>query len=156
MKVAAQNLSIIERKETRIFSSYVLLLVKNDVKKTVVDSLRIFVPFQNIHMLSYDIFNGEVFVAYESNGTNRITRGTTVTLLRYDLKENKFALNDIVTFAKGANPRIRGITFSIDKNHLKLTNKKQKIKIVYDLLLNLKYLNLVKNVIKDSTIAQVP
>jgi hypothetical protein len=90
MKAAAQNQSITVRKETKGFTSYVLLLEQEYANNKILnDSLRIFVPFQNVEKLEYSIENGELFVVYESNGTNRITRGTTVTILRYGLKEGK-------------------------------------------------------------------
>jgi hypothetical protein len=148
MKAAAQNQSVTVRKETKVFTSYVLLLEQENANtKILKDSLRIFVPFQDIEELEYSIVNGELFVVYESNGTSRITRGTTVTILRYGLKESSFVLDDSITIAKGANPAIRAVSFSIDKNFLKLTNKNQQIKM-YDISSQRKYLELANDIIK--------
>lgn len=149
MEASAQTHFITVRKETNVFTSYVLLLSeKHSEKKDFTDSLKIFVPFQDIQMLDYSIVDEELFVVYESNGTNRITRGTTVTLLRYGLKRNNFTLHDSVMIFKGANPGIRNMDFSIDNHLVKLTKKNQVVK-EYDMSSAQKYLNLAKDIIRD-------
>jgi hypothetical protein len=151
VKVFAQNQSVKVRKETNFFTSYVLLLEQGDTQnKVVTDSLKIFIPFQDIQMLDFSVVNDELFVIYESNGTNRTTRGVTFTLLRYNLKEKRIILNDSMTIAKGANPEIRATNFSIYSSRLKVTNKKQQIK-EYDISSSQKYLNLANDIIKDFT-----
>lgn len=148
MQVTAQNQSVTVKREGNVFTSYLLLLEQGGINEKIVkDSLRISVPFQNIDELKYSTVNEELFVVYESNGTNRTTRGTTVTIMRYELKENSFVLDDKVTIAKGANPAIRTVSFSVDKNYLQLIDKKQRVK-VYDISSNCKYLELANNIIK--------
>lgn len=144
----AQDLSLAVKKEKNLFTSYLLVLQQKDSPQTIEDSLRIRVPFQDIEWLDHSFINNKIYVLYESDGTNRITRGLTLTLMKFSVEKNRLVGEDSVKIFRGLNSKMKDLVFSIDKQHLEVRDKNQKAK-VYDLSLNRKYSEVVEDILAD-------
>jgi hypothetical protein len=102
------------------FSSYSIYFLQN---QEVVDSICISQPFQDINNFQFYLASrDELVVYYESNGTNRLTHGITITVAWYRLNGHKIELCSDFTLSIYLN-KLLNYCFILEDSHLKINNK---------------------------------
>lgn len=78
-----------------------------------------------------------LMIAYASNGTNKVTHGTTLTFEKYVLKEGKFIMDNRSVLYYASNINIRSFSYAFLKDRIEFTCKSNpSISVKYDNFLN--------------------
>lgn len=114
--------AIVVRKDSVFFKSYTLFFFYHEGEK--IDSIQIWDPLQDILDLYIGQDGNSVLVVYASDGTNKITKGITLTFVRYELADGKAIAASKSMLLWAANAKIRRFRYSYFNNQLVFTDRK--------------------------------
>jgi len=88
------------------------------------DSILIINPFQDIIECFLRHDSNSIFVAYSSDGTNRITKGITLTFVHFKFTGGKVKIDNEAKLLWAANPKTRRFRYSYVNDELVFKDKK--------------------------------
>lgn len=114
------------------------------------DSILIQNPFQDIIECFVSNDSNSIFIAYSSDGTNKITKGITLTFVRFKFTDGKAKIDNEAKLLWAANPKTRRFQYSYVNDELVFKDKKNS-SCLYSYHLNSfgDTKNLVRQISKD-------
>lgn len=113
--------SVVVRKDSAFYKSYSLFFYGQD--GDIIDSVLIWNPIQDILDLYISQDANSLFVVYASDGTNKMTKGITLTFVRYELADGKAISASKSMLLWAANAKIRRFRYSYFNNQLVFTDR---------------------------------